>query len=102
MAAVAAVGAIVFVSSLRDATVAVKLYDSIEVGQSEESVNERLPVGSDFLTGDFHRIGPPVPEGAHCRWFASDRGSGTDGQDVLRFCFKDGRLVEKQHFRGKV
>ncbi|MGW4807685.1 sensor histidine kinase [Kitasatospora sp. NPDC004272] len=102
VAAVAAVGAIVFVSSLRDATVAVKLYDSIEVGQSEESVNERLPVGSDFLTGDFHRIGPPVPEGAHCRWFASDRGSGTDGQDVLRFCFKDGRLVEKQHFRGKV
>ncbi|MFD7730830.1 sensor histidine kinase [Kitasatospora phosalacinea] len=103
VAAVAVVGAIMFVSSLRDATVQMKLYDSIQVGQSEESVNERLPVGSDFLTGDFRKFGPPVPEGAHCRWFASDRGSGTEGgQDVLRFCFKDGLLVEKQHFRGKV
>ncbi|QKW24069.1 sensor histidine kinase [Kitasatospora sp. NA04385] len=103
VAAVAVVGAIVFVSSLRDATVSMKLYDSIEVGQSEESVNERLPIGSDFLTGDFRKIGPPVPEGAHCRWFASDRDTGVDAdQDVLRFCFADGLLVEKQHFHGRV
>ncbi|MGW4691492.1 sensor histidine kinase [Kitasatospora cineracea] len=100
VAAVAALGAIMFVSSLRDATVPTRLYDAVEVGQSEQSVNERLPVGSEFLTQDFRRIGPPLPEGAHCRWFAGDRGG--DDQDVVRFCFKDGLLVEKQHFHGKV
>ncbi|RAJ44879.1 signal transduction histidine kinase [Kitasatospora sp. SolWspMP-SS2h] len=103
VAAVAVLGAVVFVSSLRDATVPARLYDSIEVGQSERSVNERLPVGSEFLTHDFRKIGPPVPAGAHCRWFAGDRESGLDGdQDVVRFCFEDGLLVEKQHFHGKV
>ncbi|WP_084223241.1 sensor histidine kinase [Kitasatospora cheerisanensis] len=100
---VAAVGILMFISSMRDATVSTKLYDSIEVGQSEEAVNGRLPVGSDFLTGEFKQIGPPVPDGAHCRWFAGDVPSGPEGnQDVVRFCFKDGVLVEKQHFQGKV
>ncbi|MFJ4677984.1 sensor histidine kinase [Kitasatospora sp. NPDC088783] len=103
VAAVAVLGAVMFVSSMRDATVPARLYDSIEVGQSEQSVNERLPVGSEFLTHDFRKIGPPVPAGAHCRWFAGDRESGLDGdQDVVRFCFEDGLLVEKQHFHGKV
>ncbi|BAJ26789.1 MULTISPECIES: sensor histidine kinase [Kitasatospora] len=103
VAAVAVVGALMFVSSLRDATVPMRLYDSIEVGQSEQSVNERLPVGSDFLTGDFRKLGPPVPAGAHCRWFASDSKTDSDSdQDILRFCFEDGLLVEKQHFHGKV
>ncbi|OKJ13618.1 hypothetical protein AMK19_09195 [Kitasatospora sp. CB01950] len=100
---VAAVGVLMFISSMRDATVSTKLYDSIEIGQSEESVNGRLPVGSDFLTGDFKKIGPPVPEGTHCRWFAGDAETGPNGgQDVVRFCFADGVLVEKQHFQGRV
>ncbi|RKE17660.1 sensor histidine kinase [Streptomyces sp. TLI_171] len=97
------IGVLLFVNSLRDATVPLKLYDAIEVGQSEESVNNRLPIGSEFLTGGFRKIGPPVPDGAHCRWFASDKESGIDSdQDVVRFCFRDGALVEKQHFHGKV
>lgn len=100
---VAAIGTLMFVSSMRDATVSTELYDSIEVGRSEESVNGLLPVGSDFLTGDFKKLGPPVPEGARCRWFAGDVPTGDNGaQDVVRFCFKDGELVEKQHFRGRL
>ncbi|MFJ1758150.1 histidine kinase [Kitasatospora sp. NPDC088134] len=103
VALVGVVGVILFVNSLREATVDTGLYDAFQVGQSEQSVNDRLPSGSDFLTHDFRKVGPPVPEGAHCRWFAGDLdGDSAGGQDVVRFCFKDGALVEKQHFRGKV
>ena len=100
---VAVVGTLMFLRSMRDATVPTKLYDSIEVGQPEGAVDLRLPVGSAFLTDDFKKIGPPLPDGAHCRWFAGDAETGPDGgQDVVRFCFKDGVLVEKQHFQGRV
>ncbi|MFF0295221.1 sensor histidine kinase [Kitasatospora sp. NPDC004615] len=102
VAVVGVIGVLMFVSSMRDATVSTKLYDSVEVGQSEGMVNARLPVGSDFLTGDFKKYGPPVPDGAHCRWFAGDLKISTgDGQDVTRFCFKDGLLLEKQHYQTR-
>ncbi|MFJ8441717.1 sensor histidine kinase [Kitasatospora griseola] len=98
---VGAIGALMFVGAMRDATVSTSLYDSIEVGQSEGVVNARLPIGSDFLTGDFKKHGPPAPDGAHCRWFAGDvETAPTDGQDVVRFCFANGLLVDKQHFRS--
>ncbi|MFJ1791791.1 sensor histidine kinase [Kitasatospora griseola] len=99
---VGAIGALMFVGAMRDATVSTSLYDSIEVGQSEGVVNARLPIGSDFLTGDFKKYGPPVPDGAHCRWFAGDvENASSDGQDVVRFCFANGLLVDKQHFRSR-
>ncbi|MEV4561013.1 histidine kinase [Kitasatospora sp. NPDC049285] len=102
VAVVAVIGVVMFVTSMRDATVPAKLYDSIQVGDAESQVDDRLPSGSDFLTGDFRKIGPPVPEGAHCRWFAGDQQTADGEQDVVRFCFRDGVLVEKQHFHGKV
>ncbi|GGQ64676.1 two-component sensor histidine kinase [Kitasatospora griseola] len=99
---VGAIGALMFVGAMRDATVSTSLYDSIEVGQSEGVVNARLPIGNDFLTGDFKKYGPPAPDGAHCRWFAGDVETDPgDGQDVVRFCFDNGLLVDKQHFRSR-
>jgi len=96
-------GAVKFLEAADNATVPMALYDTIRAGDSEQAVNDRLPVGSRFLTSDFRRLGPDIPAGAHCRWFGTDQDGGLiESQDVVRFCFRDGVLIEKQHYRGKV
>lgn len=63
---------------------------------------DRLPAGSDFLTSGYEGTGPQPPADADCRWFSTDDTSGIDTQDVVRFCFRDGLLIDKQHYRAKV
>lgn len=98
-------GVVGFVRELDDATVDKRTYDSMVVGTPEADVRAGLPVGSRFLTDGYRGSGPTPPEGATCLWFVSDQ-PGEDGgfssEYVARFCFKDGRLIDKQHYRAKV
>ncbi|MCX5214432.1 histidine kinase [Kitasatospora sp. NBC_00240] len=97
-------GMLAFVQALDDATVSKKTYESIAVGSAEADVRARLPVGSRVLTQGYQGTGPTPPAGASCSWYISDE-PGKDGFDdeyVARFCFKDGTLIDKQHYRAKV
>ncbi|WP_354644076.1 sensor histidine kinase [Kitasatospora camelliae] len=103
-------GGITFVQSLDDATISKSRYDSLEVGRPESEIQDQLPPGSDFFSGELRKHGPPVPPGASCRWFITDGGDdagggtsgGGDGDWAARFCFRDGLLIEKQHYRANV
>ncbi|GGV19604.1 two-component sensor histidine kinase [Kitasatospora herbaricolor] len=97
-------GVMAFVQALDDATVSTKTYESIAVGSAEADVRARLPVGSRLLTQGYQGTGPTLPAGASCSWYLSDE-PGKDSFDdeyVARFCFKDGTLIDKQHYRAKV
>ena len=98
-------GVVGFVQELDHSTVGKQAYEAIAVGSPEADVRAKLPAGSRFLTDGYRGTGPTPPEGASCVWFVSDNPGGEDGFDteyVARFCFKDGTLVDKQHYRAKV
>ncbi|MFF0074662.1 sensor histidine kinase [Streptomyces sp. NPDC005494] len=74
-------------------------YDAVTIGQTEDSVRELLPQGDSFLNTGPGDGAPPVPVGAKClTLLSSDFGSSWDAEPVFRFCFKDGKLIEKKSF----
>ncbi|GAA2782905.1 histidine kinase [Kitasatospora paracochleata] len=96
-------GVVQFLQSVQNATVPLRVYEEVQVGESERDVDARLPRGSDFVTGDLRHQGPEIPAGAHCRWFTTDQDTGwSEPADAVRFCFRDGVLIEKQRLRDKV
>ncbi|MFB8167676.1 sensor histidine kinase [Kitasatospora purpeofusca] len=96
-------GVIGFVRGAEESTVKRSVYDSAELGTPEAEVRKQLPRGSDFFLKNLEGTGPTPPEGADCvRYLSDDNGGTAFGEDaVVRFCFKDGVLVEKQHYRVK-
>ncbi|MEU2855916.1 histidine kinase [Streptomyces syringium] len=75
------------------------VYASVHVGDPEERVREKLPSGKSFLTMDAERQAPPEPPGAGCLTLLStDASKGLSTDTVYRFCFKDGKLIEKREF----
>ncbi|ANZ20490.1 integral membrane sensor signal transduction histidine kinase [Streptomyces noursei ATCC 11455] len=81
------------------ATIDPKQYDAVKVGQSEAEVRARLPHGDSFLADGLDKGAPPEPKGAKCLALRStETGSVWYKDPVFRFCFKDGRLIEKKSF----
>ncbi|WP_394616225.1 histidine kinase [Lentzea sp. JNUCC 0626] len=73
--------------------------DRIEVGQSESDVLKLLPEGDEPLVADGERKSQasPEPSGARCVYHITDEQSYlAKGTRVVRFCFRDGKLVEKK------
>ncbi|MFF4603978.1 sensor histidine kinase [Streptomyces sp. NPDC001339] len=96
------VGGILLVGETNKALIEPKVYDSVTVGQSEAEVRNQLPEGDSFLTDGLDKGAPPVPAGAKCLSLNSTEvGSSLDKSPVFRFCFKDGKLIEKKSFEVK-
>ncbi|WP_432143709.1 sensor histidine kinase [Streptomyces sp. bgisy084] len=96
------VGGAFLVSEWDKAMIEPKEYASVKVGQSETTVRKRLPEGSSLLTEGLDKGAPPVPEGAKCLSLnSSEFGSSWEKEPVFRFCFKDGKLIEKKSFEVK-
>ncbi|GGU56613.1 sensor histidine kinase [Lentzea flava] len=73
--------------------------DRIREGQPEAEVMALLPAGDEPLVGDGERKSQATPEppGARCIYHITDEQSyRDDGTRVVRFCFRDGKLVEKK------
>jgi signal transduction histidine kinase len=73
--------------------------DRIQEGQSEAEVMALLPSGEEPLVGDGERKSQasPEPPGARCVYHITDEQSYlAKGTRVVRFCFRDGKLVEKK------
>lgn len=74
-------------------------YRDIKVGSSEQAVRERLPAGDTFLTNGLPGKGPAEPAGSSCLvLMSSEIGDSIKTEPVFRFCFKDGKLIEKQSY----
>ncbi|MEU2389294.1 histidine kinase [Streptomyces sp. NPDC007369] len=87
--------------SVTKAMISPEEYERVQVGESEQAVRDRLPTGESFLTEGLDRKGPQKPAGSTCvAWFSS-AGGELDDDTVFRFCFKDGKLVDKQSYEVK-
>ncbi|WP_327159323.1 sensor histidine kinase [Streptomyces tubercidicus] len=96
------VGGIFLMNEMDRAMIEPKEYAAVKVGQSEAEVRKQLPDGSTFLVEGLDNGAPPVPEGAKCLSLNStELGSSWEKDPVFRFCFKDGKLIEKKSFEVK-
>ncbi|XIE79239.1 hypothetical protein AB6O49_16755 [Streptomyces sp. SBR177] len=74
-------------------------YDAVKVGESEQAVRDRLPSGDTIATSGLHGKGPEEPEGSSCLVLMSTQVSDDlEKEPVFRFCFKDGKLIEKKTY----
>ncbi len=94
-------GAAMLVGSVSKAMMSREEYDRIQVGESEQAVRDRLPHGESFLTEGLDRQGPERPKGSQCVALLSREDSEMSSDAVFRFCFKDGKLVDKQSYEVK-
>ncbi|WP_424212840.1 sensor histidine kinase [Streptomyces sp. BI20] len=103
MVIVLVVGAVLFVGSMGDAYLSRADYDAVRVGSSESEVRAGLPRGENLLTSGMDRKGPPRPAGSTCLALLGEDNGGDELTEttVYRFCFRDGRLVEKITYRAK-
>ncbi|MCY0928651.1 hypothetical protein OTB20_21070 [Streptomyces sp. H27-H1] len=75
-----------------------KVYEAVEAGEAETEVRAKLPSGESFVTSALKDGGPAEPAGSQCSWYLSSSGNG---DTVLRFCYRDGKLAEKADYRVK-
>ncbi len=95
-------GVVLMIDSASDAMIDQDEFDAVHVGETEQAVRDRLPSGENFLTAGAARKGPPKPAGSEClALLAEDQPSGLGTDRIFRFCFKDGKLVEKQEYEVK-
>lgn len=73
-------------------------YDAVKVGQNEQEVRDRLPSGDSIATTGLHGKGPKEPEGSSCLVLMSSEPGDMESEPVFRFCFKDGKLIEKKSY----
>ncbi|WKD33648.1 sensor histidine kinase [Streptomyces xanthophaeus] len=93
---------VLMIDSASDAMIDRDEFDAVHVGETEQAVRDRLPSGENFLTAGAARKGPPKPAGSEClALLAEDQPSGMGTDRIFRFCFKDGKLVEKQEYEVK-
>ncbi|MET9433473.1 histidine kinase [Streptomyces sp. NPDC006551] len=77
-------------------------YDAVKVGMAEQEVRDQLPSGDTLATTGLHGRGPAEPEGSKCLvLMSSEMGEGIETEPVFRFCFKDGKLIEKKSYEVK-
>ncbi|MCX4657798.1 histidine kinase [Streptomyces uncialis] len=98
-------GFVLLVRSMSDEMVSTATYDDLSVGVPEAEARERLPDGEHFLHEDIRQKGeaPAAPAGASCLVVVSEEMSSSwSTEAVFRFCFKDGRLIEKKSYEVKI
>nr|WP_307840978.1 histidine kinase [Streptomyces sp. GESEQ-4] len=78
------------------------VYKSVKVGDTETAVRGKLPDGESFLTDGLRDKGPARPKGADCLVLLSTEiPDNLDDEPLFRFCFRDGKLIEKQSYTVK-
>ncbi|MEV7953746.1 sensor histidine kinase [Streptomyces sp. NPDC087532] len=74
-------------------------YRSIRIGTAEDEVREELPAGDTFIAAGLDGEGPEKPAGSRCLvLMSSETGANINTEPVFRFCFRDGKLIEKRSY----
>ncbi|WP_240137098.1 sensor histidine kinase [Streptomyces sp. MUM 178J] len=99
LASVAVFGLVFLVGELDKGMIEPAEYARVQVGADEDEVRGRLPDGDTVATAGLRGKGPEPPEGAECLvLMSSEVGESIDTEPVFRFCFKDGKLIEKEAY----
>ncbi|MFB7586535.1 sensor histidine kinase [Streptomyces sp. NPDC056169] len=92
-------GLFFMIGSMEKGMIEPEQYDAVKVGTAEREVRDRLPSGDSIATVGLTGKGPARPEGSDCLvLLSSDTGEKFDEEPVFRFCFKDGKLIEKKSY----
>nr|WP_282695077.1 histidine kinase [Streptomyces sp. CC208A] len=93
-------GLFYIVGSVQETMVEPAKYESIEVGMDEAEVRAMLPEGDSFANlATSGKGAPPEPKGAVClALLSTEMSDDFDTDPVFRFCFKDGKLIEKKAY----
>ncbi|MFG2641039.1 sensor histidine kinase [Streptomyces sp. NPDC048370] len=92
-------GVYFLVGSLEKGMIDPAEYNAVTVGSTEKEVRDKLPSGDTITTSGLHGKGPKEPEGSNCLvLMSSELGSSMETEPVFRFCFKDGKLIEKKSY----
>ncbi|MGW6390593.1 sensor histidine kinase [Streptomyces sp. NPDC055103] len=92
-------GLFFMIGSLEKGMIDPERYDEVKVGMTEREVRDRLPSGDSIATAGLGGKGPARPEGADCLvLLSSESGESFEEEPVFRFCFKDGKLIEKKSY----
>ncbi|MFD9727355.1 sensor histidine kinase [Streptomyces sp. NPDC059072] len=95
-------GMVFLVGSANEAMIDRAEFDAVKMGEPEQAVRGRLPDGANMLTQGLDRKGLPRPEGSSCLTLLSTEPQENLTTDtVFRFCFKDGKVVDKQVYEVK-
>ncbi|MER7376368.1 sensor histidine kinase [Streptomyces lanatus] len=98
----AVVAVVALVNESDNAMIEPSVYKSMKVGEAEADVRDKLPDGDSFLTEGLDSDGPAEPKGANCLVLMSTEiPDSLDDEPVFRFCFKDGKLIEKRSYTIK-
>ncbi|MZE51328.1 sensor histidine kinase [Streptomyces sp. SID5770] len=90
------------VGSLEKGMIEPSEYEAVKVGAAEQEVRAQLPSGDSIATVGLQGSGPARPEGSECLVLLSSETSDSwDEEPVFRFCFKDGKLIEKKSYMAE-
>ncbi|MFI1394438.1 sensor histidine kinase [Streptomyces sp. NPDC020681] len=99
LGAVGIFGLFFVVGSIEEGMIDPGEYDMVQVGDAESEVRDRLPSGDTISTTGLGGKGPKEPEGSDCLvLMSSEVGENIETEPVFRFCFKDGKLIEKKSY----
>ncbi|WP_223279708.1 sensor histidine kinase [Streptomyces sp. SDr-06] len=99
LAIAAGVGLFFLAGSAEKGMIDPSQYERIKVGASEAEVRDALPSGDTVLTSGLAGKGPAAPEASQCLvLMSSETGDSLETEPVFRFCFKDGKLIEKKSY----
>ncbi|WP_340684273.1 histidine kinase [Amycolatopsis coloradensis] len=68
-------------------------YDRIRIGQTRAEIASLLPDGQRITRP--RAVEPPVPAGAACEYYGTERSVFNLNYEAYRLCFADGKLVAK-------
>ncbi|MFE5510294.1 MULTISPECIES: sensor histidine kinase [unclassified Streptomyces] len=90
------------IGSLEKGMIETAEYEAVKVGASEQEVRAQLPSGDSIATVGLQGSGPARPEGSECLvLLSSETSESWDEEPVFRFCFKDGKLIEKKSYMAE-
>ncbi|KNE80763.1 histidine kinase [Streptomyces xinghaiensis] len=96
-------GAVKMFRALEASMISPETYGSVRIGDSEADVRKKLPNGRSRLTDGLEEQGPPRPEDSRCLALLSTESSADwDVDPAFRFCFRDGKLVEKRSYDARL
>ncbi|MEU6080251.1 histidine kinase [Streptomyces sp. NPDC047108] len=103
LGAVAVWGTVTFLEEASKGMIEPELYRSIEVGDRESVVRNALPEGSSLMTSGLGNQGPARPKGATClTMMSTEISDDPNTEPVFRFCFRDGKLIQKRSYVAKI
>ncbi|WP_405599944.1 histidine kinase [Streptomyces sp. NBC_01410] len=92
-------GLFFLVGSMNEGMIDPVEYEEVKIGAAEDEVRDRLPSGDTIATTGLSGKGPQEPAGSECLvLMSSEVGDNFDTEPVFRFCFKDGKLIEKKSY----